>query len=251
MSSSPRRSPRPRSSASSPSAASRRPLVVVVGVITIVLLALGVALSVGSGGGGDTTATGDDPVVDRGTGEDGPGAGAGPTVATVPDDTPATVEGTPLPPLPEAGADPAVGATLPVLSGTTLDGDAITIPEPGRPTMIVFLAHWCPHCQAEVPVVQRWVDDGGLPSDVDLVTVSTAADSRRPNHPPAAWLDREGWTAPVLVDGANTAAEAAGLTGFPFFVGVDSEGEVVSRTSGQLTEAQLTAIAESLTAGGA
>jgi hypothetical protein len=66
-----------------------------------------------------------------------------------------------------------------------------------------------------VPVVQQWVDAGGLPSSVDLVTVSTAADPRRPNHPPGEWLASEGWTAPVLVDGDDRAATAAGLTAFP------------------------------------
>src|SRR5690606_27987735 len=141
--------------------------------------------------------------------------GNGDAPAAVANDTPATVEGNPLPALPEAGSDPAVGAAMPVLSGTTLSGDDVTIPAPGRPTMIVFLAHWCPHCQAEVPVVQRWVDEGGLPEGVDLVAVSTAADERRPNYPPAAWLDREGWTAPTLVDGDGAAATASGVSAFP------------------------------------
>ena len=92
--------------------------------------------------------------------------------------------------------------------------------------------------------MQQWVDDGGLPTDVDLVTVSTAADERRPNYPPADWLASEGWTAPVLADdGGQTAAEAAGLTAFPFFVAVDADGDVVVRASGELTPAQLDGIA--------
>jgi thiol-disulfide isomerase/thioredoxin len=138
---------------------------------------------------------------------------------------------------------------MPTLSGTGLDGSSVTIPTTGRPTMIMFVAHWCPHCQAEVPVVQQWVDDGKLPDGVDLVTVSTAADPRRPNYPPGEWLDGEGWTAPVLVDGDDRAAAAAGLTAFPFFVGVDSEGNVVERASGELTPGQLSAIAGELSDG--
>lgn len=239
MSPSSRQRPRPKGRSTSTS--SRRSLYVIAGVVAVVLLALGVALVAGSGGDDDTATD---------TTSDATGSGGGDAPA-VPDDTPATVEGTPLPPLPSGGSDPATGTAMPTLSGTTLDGEAITIPEPGRPTMILFLAHWCPHCQAEVPVVQQWVDDGGLPDGVDLATVSTAVDSRRPNYPPAEWLDDEGWTAPVLVDGTNAAAEAAGLTGFPFFVAVDGEGNVVGRTSGELTAEGLTAIAESLTAGGA
>jgi thiol-disulfide isomerase/thioredoxin len=114
--------------------------------------------------------------------------------------------------------------------------------------MIMFVAHWCPHCQVEVPVVQQWVDDGGLPDGVDLVAVSTAIDSRRPNYPPGAWLEREGWTAPVLVDGNDAGARAAGLSAYPFFVGVDADGEVVGRVSGELTADQLDTIAADLVA---
>src|SRR4029450_5388117 len=85
----------------------------------------------------------------------------------------ATVDGTALPVLPEAGDDPAVGRAAPVLQGQDLDGGQVTQPTSGRPTIILFLAHWCPHCQREVPLVQEWSDAGQLPEDVDLVAVAT------------------------------------------------------------------------------
>jgi thiol-disulfide isomerase/thioredoxin len=152
------------------------------------------------------------------------------------------VSGEPLAPLPDAGSDPAVGQPMPTLSGTTLDGEDLVVPAAGRQTVILYVAHWCPHCQREVPTVQQWVDDGGLPDGVDLVTVSTAIDPRRPNYPPAAWLEREGWTAPVLTDGDGAAATAAGLTAYPYFVAVDAEGRVAVRASGELTTEQLDAV---------
>ena len=243
MSSTTRRPARPtpsrpnRPSRRPPGPPSRRPLLVVAGAIAVVLVALAVALVAGSGG--------DDPATDTA----GSGATGTLTAAAVANDTPVTVTGSALTPLPDAGTDPAVGTAMPTLTGTGLDGEPLTVPTSGRPTMIMFVAHWCPHCQAEVPVVQQWVDDGGLPAGVDLVTVSTAADSRRPNYPPSAWLDAEGWTAPVLVDGDNSAAEATGLTAFPFFVAVGADGTVVGRTSGELTTAQLTTIAGDLSGG--
>jgi thiol-disulfide isomerase/thioredoxin len=209
-------------------------------VVAVVLVALGVALVAG-GGDDDTTDTArSDTTADPDAGADTDAdAGAGSTIPG--DDAPVTVDGTALPPLPDGGTDPAVGTPMPVLSGTGLDGAPVTIPAGGRPTLVLFVAHWCPHCQTEVPVVQQWVDDGGLPAGVDLVTVSTSADPRRPNHPPGEWLASEGWTAPVLVDGDDSAADAAGLTAFPFFVGVDAAGNVVGRTSGQLSPDQLSA----------
>ncbi|MDD9372346.1 MAG: hypothetical protein PV358_19650 [Acidimicrobiales bacterium] len=53
----------------------------------------------------------------------------------------------------------------------------------------------------------------------------------------------------MLVDGDDSAAQAAGLTAFPFFVAVDADGNVVGRTSGELTPPQLDAIVDDLTAG--
>ena len=232
--------PRPgRAPAPSPS---RTPLLIVAAVAAVVLVALAVALIAGAGDDGTATdTTGADP--DTGTEE-----AAGPGTGAVPDDSPVTVDGTALPMLPDSGSDPAAGSAMPTLSGTGLDGSAVTIPATGRPAMIMFVAHWCPHCQVEVPVVQQSVDDGGLPDGVDLVAVSTAVAPRRPNYPPGDWLEREGWTAPVLVDGNDAAAEAAGLSAYPFFVGVDGQGEVVGRASGELTTDQLDAIAGELVA---
>jgi hypothetical protein len=204
---------------------SGRTTLVLVAAVTAVVLALVVAVVLGDGDE-DTTATTDPSDM----------ATTGTVVAS----------GTPLPEFTGEGDDPAVGMTLPTLTGTDQAGAPMTIGASGRPTMIVFLAHWCPHCQSEVPVIQEWVDGGGLPSGVDLVSVSTAIDPARPNYPPDAWLNREGWTAPVLVDADGTAAAAAGLSAFPFFVGIDADATVVARTSGELSLDQLDALAADL-----
>lgn len=154
--------------------------------------------------------------------------------------TQAEVSGEALPPFAQ-GADGAVGSQAPELSGSTLDGEPMTIdPDDGTPKAIVFLAHWCPHCQREVPVVTDWVADGQLPEGVDLVGVATGIDRNRPNFPPQAWLEREEFPAQTLVDGSNAAARAYGLTNYPYWVLVDGEGTVVQRWSGETTAEQLT-----------
>jgi len=204
---------------------SRAPLILGIAIAAVVVVALVIAVAIG--GGDDDTATSGD----NGTGSDA--ATTGTVVAS----------GTPLPQLDDPENDPAVGMTFPTLTGVDQQGDPLTIEPDGRPKMVLFLAHWCPHCQREVPVVQQWVDDGNLPEGVDLVSVSTAIDPSRPNYPPDAWLAREGWTAPVLVDSDNSAAEAVGLSAYPFFIAVDADGKVAQRTSGELTTEQLDAFA--------
>lgn len=144
-----------------------------------------------------------------------------------------SVSGAALPPLGET--DAAIGMQIPEVEGETFAGARTRIDNDGA-KMIVFLAHWCPHCQAEVPVVQSWLDAGGLPGGVEILSVATATDPAQPNYPPSEWLEREGWSVPVLVDdeGSSTAA-AFGVNSYPFFVFVDGDGKVHHRASGELS----------------
>ena len=66
------------------------------------------------------------------------------------------------------------------------------------------LAHWCPSCQAEVPRLVDYLDSTGMPEGVRIVALSTSIDAARPNYPPSAWLDREEWTAPTMIDDATS-----------------------------------------------
>ena len=149
---------------------------------------------------------------------------------------PVSVEGTPLPPLAGDGADPAVGMPMPEVRGSTFAGRPVAIVNDGRPKLVLFVAHWCPHCQREVPVLADWLRSNGKPAGVDLYAVATGTTPDRPNYPPSAWLQREGWTVTTLADDVNgRAAEAFGLAEYPFFVAVDSSGKVVARASGELS----------------
>ena len=161
----------------------------------------------------------------------------------------AAVEGNALVALPGSGTDPAVGQQAPVVTGHGLTGRQVTAPVAGKPTVVLFLAHWCPHCQREVPVVQDYVDAGRVPRGAALVGVATAIDPARPNYPPSSWLERKGWTSPVLADGNGEAANAYGLPAFPYWVAVDADGRVVERLTGELTPRQIDALFAAAKAG--
>jgi cytochrome c biogenesis protein CcmG/thiol:disulfide interchange protein DsbE len=158
------------------------------------------------------------------------------------------VTGSPLPPATE-GEDTAIGAPIPEVEGKDFSGDSVEIKSDGRPKMLVFLAHWCPHCQAEVPVIQAWVDAGGLPAEIDLIGITTSTSSSRDNYPPSDWLETEGWSSPVILDDADrTVAGYYGLDAFPFWVFVGADGSVAGRTSGELPITTLVQVAEALMA---
>ena len=154
---------------------------------------------------------------------------------------PVTVTGTALPSAGGSGlippaSDPAVGKTVPALSGSTFGGGQISFAVPTKPTVYLFVAHWCPHCQAEVPRIVDWLGDGSLPSTVSWRMVSTAVKESQGNFPPSAWLAKEKWGGPVLVDSATgDAANAFGLQSFPYLLFVDSKGVVKQRATGELT----------------
>ena len=146
--------------------------------------------------------------------------------------------------------DPAVGLTAPTLRGTDYSGADVTIaPGTGGPMMIVFLAHWCPHCNDEIPVLLEWRDSGDMPAELQVFGVSTAVSDERPNYPPGEWLRDKGWEWPVLADDAQlTAANTYGVTGFPFFVIVDADGNVAARGSGEIPIEDLDALVDEVIA---
>ncbi len=157
---------------------------------------------------------------------------------------PVTVTGDRLPPLGQDGStDPleGQGVAAPSATALTMDGTEVTVGA-GADTaqVIVFLAHWCPVCQQEVPLLTEYVDGGGIPADVELVAVMTGLDPGRPNWPPDEWLEREGLTATVVRDDENgTLLGTFGLGAYPAWAVVGADGTLVGRRTGLLDGAGL------------
>ena len=149
-----------------------------------------------------------------------------------------------------ANPDPAVGMTAPTLTGKSFTGNVVTTESTGTPTLTIFLAHWCPHCQREVPLLVEWEKSGKMPAGIDIVAVATGTDSANPNYPPSEWLARENFPAtwPVMADSADkVGGNAFGLAGYPYFVLVGGDGKVLWRASGEVPMDELTATILALT----
>ncbi|HEX4867906.1 MAG TPA: TlpA disulfide reductase family protein [Acidimicrobiales bacterium] len=190
----------------------RRRVLLLAGIAVAVVVVIGVLLALG-GADDDKSSSGSD----------------------APDFGPVAVEGTSLADLPDGGADPAVGTAAPVLEVTDPQGSGTTVGAAGdEPTLIAFVAHWCPHCQAEVPVLVDLMEAGDL-DGVRTVAVLTGTKDSAPNYPPVAWLERERWSGDIVLDDErSTAARAYGLTAYPYLVWLDADGTVVARTSGEV-----------------
>jgi cytochrome c biogenesis protein CcmG/thiol:disulfide interchange protein DsbE len=131
--------------------------------------------------------------------------------------------------------DAAIGRRLPSLSGQSFDGTPVVIEPDGRPWVIVVGAHWCPHCQAELPRLAGYLHDNPAPAGVQVAAVLSDTSADRPNYPPSEWMNAIGWPTPMLADDEqSSAAQALGASGFPYFVVVGSDGLVVTRASGEI-----------------
>jgi len=190
-------------------------------------------------------------VVARSGGSDGGSGGGGGGKKAIEVSAEVSVDGTALPAF-NSGAtkDAAVGLTAPTIGSVDFQGNNVQVGgATGSPYAVVFLAHWCPHCQAEVPRLVSLAKNGQI-EGVDVTAVATGTSDQAPNYPPSAWLAREEWPFPVMVDtAAATAAKAYGLSGYPYMVFVDASGKVVGRTSGEIEAADLQKIFKALAAG--
>ncbi len=215
-----------------------RTFLIVGGVIALILVIAGIAV-VASGG--------DD------TGTDGSGAteatteGGETASGDVEQSRPVELTGDVLVAFDDPSNDPAVGVASPVVTGQGFDGTPITIGGPSEgPTMLVFLAHWCPHCNAEIPELIEVNDRGGIPSELNVIGVSTAVAADRPNYPPSEWIVDKGWPWPTMADDAQSSAFVDfGGSGFPFLVILDADGTVLARQSGESSADDIQAWIES------
>lgn len=159
---------------------------------------------------------------------------------------PVDVDGASLDPYDSSIDDLSVGVASPIVSGESFDGTPIVLGAPtANPTMIVFLAHWCPHCNDEVPELISLDEAGQIPDGLDVVGVSTAVVADRDNFPPSQWIEDRGWPWPTMADDEiQTAISAFGGTSFPFTVIVDADGTVLARRAGQATGDETVAFIE-------
>lgn len=177
-----------------------------IGVAAVVLVALGIALLLTVGGGSTDL-----------------------TVGQV------QVSGSVLTPFQADQQDPSAGKAAPQVTGTDFSGAPLEILNDGQPKVLIFLAHWCPVCQREVPALVAWSEAGGNTDGVEVIAVATGIDRTRSNWPPGDWLRNERWPWPTLVDDADSRTGSVfGLTSFPYFVVIDAQGKVVERVSGEL-----------------
>lgn len=136
---------------------------------------------------------------------------------------------TPPPPRELHLGDTAPDFTLPALAGGNLQLRS-QIGSGGRNTMILFWSVYCPHCQRELPRIQRYMNNrGGAPFNVVSVTRIAGAEDRQATE---MFVEKERIQFPVLIDGGQVIDKYQ-VKGIPFWMMVDPAGRILTLQSGE------------------
>jgi thiol-disulfide isomerase/thioredoxin len=213
----------------------------IVAAIAVVLVVIaGIAIV---GGGSDDGGSANDGA-SQATADAGGAEGDGAKGGSPGEFQPVTAMGEALPPLEESvpapGSDPAEGVAAPVLAGFDFSGSPVTLTPSGKPRLLVFLAHWCPHCNAEIPRLIEWNESGQMPDSLEVVGITTGSRDDQANWPPSQWLVDMEWPWAVMADSEKQdAAYAMGVSGYPGLVLLDGDGSVLVRRSGEASVSEL------------
>lgn len=202
-------------------APARRPgpppgLLVAGAIVLVIVIALVVALVGTGGGGGHSTKGSGVTYLDYGS---------------------VQVSGSPLPKFDSNSPAKGDGLALPTISGQSPKREPVTISPTDGKQVVVVGAPWCPHCNRELPQLVNLLQSGQL-GQLKVTLVVTAQDPNYPNWPPGNWVyDTLHWpaTSPVLLDDKSaTGASVLGTPAYPYFVFVDSHGQIGSRATGEI-----------------
>ena len=97
----------------------------------------------------------------------------------------------------------------------------------GKVVILNFWATWCPPCRAEMPSMQRLYDEIGG-DGIELLAVDLQESEKTVKD----FLEKNGYTFPVLFDSTGQAGAMYGARSIPTTYLIDADGMAVARVVG-------------------
>lgn len=133
------------------------------------------------------------------------------------------------------GTQAAPDFTLPIVSGNGLTGQTLTLSSlRGKVVLLEFMEPWCPHCQAEAPVLEKLYTQYSNNSDVVMLSVAgpwegaTAQDA-------AGFIKTYGSSWTYVYDSSGSIVNEYGVTATPTFIIIGRDGSLLARYEGDQT----------------
>ena len=110
------------------------------------------------------------------------------------------------------------------------------------PRVINFWASWCTPCRDEMPLLQ----DTFSAKEIVGINSSDAGHSAFAHDAAQAVIDDTGVTYPIYIDQDDKLMRALGISAFPVTIVIDSQGNIVERIDGPITEKNIAGIRAAL-----
>lgn len=117
----------------------------------------------------------------------------------------------------------------------------------GKVIFLNFWATWCPPCRAEMPDIQKLYERSTQEGENAVVVLGVAAPklgSEKDQAGIKAFMDKNGYTYPVLMDKGGKLFEAYGIRAIPTTYLIDRNGNIIGRVQGALSAENLERIVQ-------
>ncbi len=112
----------------------------------------------------------------------------------------------------------------------------------GKIVFLNFWATWCPPCRAEMPDIQKLYERSPREGKDAVIVLGVAAPklgSEKEEAGIKAFMDKNGYSYPVLMDEGGKLFEAYGIRAIPTTYLIDRRGNVIGRVQGALSAENL------------
>lgn len=134
----------------------------------------------------------------------------------------------------------AVGKEAPNFTLKNLDGDEVSLKDyRGKMVLINFWATWCKYCDQEMPDLQKFDKD-----NEDIVIL--AVDVKENKNIVENYINKGGYTFPVLLDEKGEIATTYLVSAFPTSYFIDEDGILLGAVPGMMTYPQMNQILDQL-----